>query len=231
MITDPHKTRYLNIENQQTPIWIYGDEKNPLIFFIHGHFRGFSDYIGDLPMRYLMKDYYVVAFDLPGYGKSKEINMDRVEFVKSVINQTSKSKPFVLFGGSYGGLLSIKYSLKYPERVRGIIIGGMPYYFGIRQIVSLSTKIPLVNKLRVSKILKEFEFLSKDNLAKLKVPVLLLYSRGDHQATPKMAKALQKIIPDASLSVIKGLNHGWLMHRIDQSGFLGEIEKFVKNLL
>jgi len=209
------------------PVWIYGDEEKPLIFFIHGHFRGFSEYVGDLPMRYLRKNYCVVAFDLPGYGKSRELNMARTEFIKNVVEQISSGKPFVLFGVSYGGLLTIKYYLKYPEKVKGIIIGGMPYYFGVRKIINLAKFLPFLS---FKNAVKEFSFLSKENLSVLKTPVLLLYSSKDHHATSKMGEALRIIIPNSKLFVINKYNHGWLMHRIDESGFLGELNRFIKNL-
>lgn len=167
-------------------------------------------------------------FDLPGYGKSKNINMDRIEFIKFITGRLSNNRNFVLFGVSYGGLITIRYALKYPNRVKGLIIGGMPYYFGFSKTLNL---VRFLTFLPIARIIGEFVFLNKDNLSKLKIPVLLLYSKADHHATPKMARALERLIPDSHLFVIKGLNHSWLMHRIDKSGFLEEIEKFIKGVV
>lgn len=229
MISDPHQTKYLSIDNATVPIWIYGDEKKPLIYFIHGYFRGFSDYIGDLPMRYLMKNYAIMAFDLPGFGYLKEFEKDRVTFIAEVIENTSKGRRFVLLGTSYGALLSLKYADKYPDRVKGIIIAGMPYLTGVRKIANI-TRLPIFNKLKIAEIVKEFGFLSKENLSKIKFPILLLYSSKDRQASAKMGKKLNKLIPNSELFTISKYNHGWLMHRIDESGFLRKIEIFLKSV-
>ena len=80
MISDPHTVIQLKLNNKIIPIWTYGNPNKLPIFYIHGFFRGFSDYFGDLPIRHLMKDYFIVAFDLPGFGKSKDIDMDHYTY-------------------------------------------------------------------------------------------------------------------------------------------------------
>lgn len=229
MISDEHETKYFNINHASVPVWIYGDPKKPLIYFIHGYFRGFSDYIGDLPMRYLMKNYCVIAFDLPGFGYLKEFKKDRVTFIAEVIESTSNGRRFVLFGTSYGALLTLKYAYNYPDKVKGIVIAGMPYLYGFRKILNLS-KMPLVNRIKISNIIKEFNFLNKNNLAHIKSPVLLLYSSRDRQASKKMGERINKLIPKSELFTINKNNHSWLLHRVDESGFLEVIERFIKSL-
>lgn len=229
MISDEHETKYFNIDHASVPVWIYGDPKKPLIYFIHGYFRGFSDYIGDLPMRYLMKNYCIIAFDLPGFGHLKDFEKERVSFIAGVIELTSNGRRFVLFGTSYGALLSIKYYVKYPDRVKGIIIAGMPYLIGVRKIANLM-RIPVLNKLNLSRVIKEFSFLNKENLSEINIPVLLLYSSKDRQANKRMGEKVNKLISNSELFTINKNNHSWLLHRIDESGFLGEIEKFIKSL-
>ncbi len=229
MISDPHETKYFNIDNASVPVWVYGDPKNPLIYFIHGYFRGFSEYIGDLPPRYLMKNYCVVAFDLPGFGYLKDFKKDRVTFIAEVIEATSNGRRFVLFGTSYGGLLSLKYYNKYPDKVKGIIIAGMPYFFGFRKTVNV-LRIPVANRLSISKTLSEFKYLSKDNLSKIKIPVLLYYSSKDRMASSKMGEKVLKLLPSAEIFTINKYNHKWHLHRIDETGFMNKIEGFIKSL-
>lgn len=154
--------------------------------------------------------------------------MDRVEFVKKIVEQISDKKSFVLFGVSYGGLLAIKYFLKYPDKAKGIIIGGMPYYPGFAKIAKISRYIPRLKTL--SKVLGEFDFLNEKNLMSLKIPVLLLYSTKDRLATLGMGRRISKLIPDSKLFTTNKYNHGWLLHRIDESGILKEIEKFMKEI-
>jgi pimeloyl-ACP methyl ester carboxylesterase len=230
MISDQHETEYFKIGDIDVPVWIYGDRKKPLIYFIHGYFRGFSDYFGDLPIRYLMKDYCVIAFDLPGFGYMKEVDMDRLIFMRSVIDKTNNGKKFTLFGMSYGGLLSLRFAHEFPKGINGIILGGMPYFGGIRKVIHLSHKLPILKTYTISRILKEFTFLTDSNLAKIKFPILLLYSSKDRHATLGMAKKIEKMVPNSKLFSINRNNHGWLMHRIDESGFLKEIQDFMRGL-
>lgn len=229
MISDSHETKYFNINHASVPVWIYGDPKKPLIYFIHGYFRGFSDYIGDLPMRYLMKNYCVIAFDLPGFGYLKDFKKDRVTFIAEIIEKTSNGRRFVLFGTSYGALLALKYVYNYPDKVKGIILAGMPFFYGIRKVLTFS-KVPFANKLKVSSVLSEFKFLNSDNLAHINTPVLLLYSSKDRQATKKMGEKVKRLIPKPELFTINKNNHSWLLHRVDESGFLEVIERFIKSL-
>jgi pimeloyl-ACP methyl ester carboxylesterase len=110
-----------------------------------------------------------------------------------------------------------------------LIIGGMPHIIGPKKIVNILYQVPFLKRSNTAIVIKEFGFLNKANLSKLKLPVLLLYSTGDKLATPKMAKELDKIIPNSKLVIINYLNHSWLMHRIDQSGFLNTINDFLKS--
>lgn len=229
MITDPHKTTYLTIENKKVPVWIYGDEKNLLVFFIHGYFRGFSDYVGDLPMRHMMKNYCVVAFDLPGFGLSWDLKMDRTNFVQEVISKIAKDKPYFVFGLSYGGLMGLKYALTNPPKLKGLIIGGMPYFAGFMGLIHLVHILPFLRKLRISGVIKEFSFLNRKNLTQVNVPVLLLYSSKDSQATEMMGRQIENMLPNSKLFLINKYDHSWLMHDIADSGFLKEIKEFIKN--
>ncbi len=229
MISDEKETKYLNLWGREIPIWIYGDPKNPLIYFIHGYFNGFSDYIGDLPPRHLMKNYCVIAFDLPGFGVMKDFKKDRVEYIAQIIESSSNGRKFVLFGTSYGGLLSLKYYLKYPEKTKGIIIAGMPHFFGFRKAVNV-LRFPVVNKLNISKALSEFKFINKINFSKIDIPVLLYYSSKDRMASSKMGENVLKLLPNAQIFTTNKYNHKWHLHDIRESGFLDQIEGFIKSI-
>lgn len=229
MITDEKETKYLKLWGNEIPVWIYGDPKNPLIYFIHGYFNGFSDYIGDLPPRHLMKNFCVVAFDLPGFGVMKKFKKDRVEYIAQIIESTSNGRRFVLFGTSYGALLSLKYYSRYPDKVKGIVIAGMPYFFGFRKTVNI-LRLPIINKLNISKTLKEFKFLNKNNISNINVPVLLYYSSKDRMASTKMGENVLTLFPKAQIYTIDKYNHKWHLHDIRGSGFLEKIEGFIKSL-
>lgn len=224
MIEDPHKQNLIEISGSRIPVWIYGNEKNYPIIFVHGYFRGFSDYVGDLPMRYLRKAFCVYAFDLPGFGKSKGLSMDTVGFVNEVIKKTIGKRRFTLFGVSYGGAVALKYALNFPDKVDGVIIAGTPY--GGRFSLFRFLFLPEFILPTLSRFISDFRIMNKKNLSQIKKPVLLLYGSSDVRASLGMAKNL-KVALGADLAVYDR-THGWLLHRIDESGFLRAIEKFLR---
>ncbi len=229
MISDPYKALNINIDHFKIPVWTYGNPKNPPVFFIHGFFNSFSQYVGDLPVRYLMKDYYVIAFDLPGFGHSKELDIDRLDFISEVQKQMLNNKKVVLFGVSYGGLLSIKYYFKNPKLVKGLIIAGTPVFRNIFKIYKLAALLPEYKGKKIHwKDFMEFdEILTKKNLKNINIPVLLYYNSADLVANIYMGKWINKNIKNSKLFISEKQNHSWLLHRIDKSGFLNEIKIFL----
>lgn len=231
MISDPHKEVSLIIENQKIPVWIYGNSKNPPIFFIHGFFNSFSEYVGDLPPRYLMKNYCVYSFDLPGFGKSKKLNIDKIEFINLIYKKFLKKNKVILFGISYGGLISIKYSLKYPNNVNALIIAGTPVFYKIFNIYKLSAFLPIYKNKKITfNDFKEFKILNAKYLSNLKIPTLLYYNSSDFVANIFMGNKLNSLIPNSRLFIAKNQNHSWLLHRIDKNGFLNEIDNFLSKI-
>jgi pimeloyl-ACP methyl ester carboxylesterase len=230
MISDKNKEINLFMDGIKIRVWTYGNSKNPPIFFIHGFFNSFSEYVGDLPVRYLMKNYFVVAFDLPGFGKSKYVNINRIEFIEKIRRQIIKDKKIVLFGVSYGGLISVKYYIKYPKNVNSIIIAGTPVFnriFNIYKVVGFLPKYK--NKKIYFKDFREFdETFTKEKLNEINIPVLLYYNSADFIANIFMGKWLNKNIPNSRIFIAKKQNHSWLLHRIDKNGFLNEIENFLQ---
>lgn len=229
MIKDPHVEKIIQIGDKNVPVWLYGNPKNPPIVFIHGYFRGFSDYIGDLPPRYLMKNYYVIAFDLPGFGRNKKLKFDSLDFIRRITQLTVPHERFTIFGVSYGGVLAIRFCLSYPESIKALIIAGMPQYAGIYKIIFLLLYVPKIKS--KFNFISDFIFLNDENLAKLNVPTLLFYSKKDRFGTLRMGMRLEKKIKGAKLFQIYTRTHGFLLHRINETGFLSEIEKFLGRVL
>lgn len=229
MIDDPHVEKTIQVGEESVPVWFYGNPKNPPIVFLHGYFRGFSDYVGDLPPRYLMKNYYVIAFDLPGFGKNKKLKFDSLDFMKRITELTIPQRKFTIFGVSYGGALAIRFSLSYPKSVNALIIAGTPLYSGIYKIIFLMFYILKIKS--KFNFISDLMFLNDQNLIKLNVPTLLYYSKKDRLGTLRMGELLEKKIKSAKLFQIYTRKHGYLLHRIDETGFLSEIERFMSKVV
>lgn len=228
MIEDPHIEKKIKIGNTVAPVWFYGNPTNVPILFIHGRFRGFSEYIGDLPPKYLSKTYYVCAFDLPGFGKSKDVQIASVDFVEEIINKFFHSQRVVLFGTSYGGIVAINLALKYPESVKALIIAASPLIFSFLNLIYLALYLPQFSK-RFS-FIKEFKVLNKRSLREIKIPSLLFYGTSDRLAPIFMGKRLSRILPFSKLVIVKNRTHGWFLHRIDETGIFKEINVFISTL-
>ena len=228
MISDPHKTKYIVIKGKKVPVWAYGKKSNPPILFIHGYFNSFSEYIGDLPPRYLMKNYYVIAFDLPGFGLSKNLNLSPIKFINQIQKIILNNEKTNLFGISYGGLIALKYASKNSSRVEKIIIAGTPVLSGIFSLFKFSYLLPKYKGKKIQKkIIKEFDFLNSDKLSEISNQVLLLYSYSDYISNPFMGYKLKRSLNNSSIYFTRHLNHNWLLHKIDKSGFLNQIENFL----
>jgi len=72
----------------------------------------------------------VLVPDLPGFGANPPPPEpwsvdDYVEWVKS-LSEKQNFSPFFLLGHSFGGRIAIKFAVKYPEEVKGLILCGVP---------------------------------------------------------------------------------------------------------
>jgi pimeloyl-ACP methyl ester carboxylesterase len=102
-----------------------GLENNMTVVLVHGMGdRAARDWERVIPE--LAKKYHVIAFDLPGFGRSSKGNnlyspAQYAAFIKWVVDQYAR-KPFVLIGHSMGGALALKYASLYPEHLHRLIL-------------------------------------------------------------------------------------------------------------
>lgn len=100
---------------------------------MHGLSASLFDWL-DLQPALAQADYAAYALDLPGHGQSSgparlaDYNAQRVFgcFV-DWIESLSLAVPLILVGHSLGGYLSLEYTLRFPERVRALVLAD-PFY-------------------------------------------------------------------------------------------------------
>jgi len=108
-----------------------GSKEKPLMLFLHG-FPEFW-YVWKYQLPEFGKDYYAVAIDMIGYGKSdkptavdkyssKELSKHIKEVVKELGYQSC-----VLVGHDWGGLVSFGTAADYPEVVKRMILLNCPH--------------------------------------------------------------------------------------------------------
>jgi pimeloyl-ACP methyl ester carboxylesterase len=89
--------------------------------------------IWDEQFQVLAKNYRVVRYDRRGYGKSSDpqTKYSHIDDLNQVFTQLNIAKA-IIFGMSSGGRLAIDFTLKYPDKVKGLVlvgavVGGLGY--------------------------------------------------------------------------------------------------------
>jgi 2-hydroxy-6-oxonona-2,4-dienedioate hydrolase len=103
------------------------------VIFLHGVAASLHDWESLLPA-VVEAGYRGFAPDLPGHGESEKPE-DPDAYTAKHVEQTMEEwlddlkdrPPYILIGHSFGGYLSLRYALCYPERVRALVLID-PYY-------------------------------------------------------------------------------------------------------
>ncbi|MFH1582158.1 MAG: alpha/beta hydrolase [bacterium] len=190
--------------------------RGPAILVLHG-WEGSSDSWLEVQNMLSKQGYAVLVLDFPGFGKSVPPNKpwsvgDYTEFLHSFIGKVEKrekefNSPFFLLGHSFGGRISIKFCLKYPEKVKKLILCDSA---GIRQnydfkgfLIFLTARIG--NALFTPKIMVRF----KDSIRNLFYK--LIRNRDYVKAKGVMKETIQKVLEEDLLPKLKNIKHKTLI--------------------
>lgn len=108
--------------------FVQAGQGSQVVVFLHGLFGSTEHWTGT--MEHLAEDYRSIAIQLPFDRKGDRRNhgvrsiAELTEMVDRSLAAAKVDHPVVLVGNSLGGLLSIDYALKYPERVCGLVLAG-----------------------------------------------------------------------------------------------------------
>lgn len=102
-----------------------GNPENPAVILVHG-LGDEASTIWESTIDLLKNDYFVVTFDLPGFGQSSKANelyspLNYAKFIHYVA-QTYVKKSFHLVGHSMGGAIALKYTSMYPSDVTSLVL-------------------------------------------------------------------------------------------------------------
>lgn len=192
--------------------------------------------------RPLLRQYRLVAVDLPGHGESGPKTgplpmRTMIDALGAVIDRTSPTAPVILVGNSMGGWVSMLYAVEHPTRVAKLILenaSGMDWDLShvpvfpkdraeslklLRMVHGPAAPLPahvLDAMVRVAPTLPQARVLQQPDieqwlvdgrLAKLTMPVTLLWGRQDGLLPQKYAETLASRIPRAQLEMIDGAAH------------------------
>lgn len=122
---------YVNIRNNSLKIWTLSanrDSTNTPIVLVHGFCGAVGLWIHNIDELSDSRPFY--AFDLLGFGRSSRplFSSDPIvaetQFIESIEDWRKELnlQEFILLGHSFGGYLATAYAIKYPNRVKGLIL-------------------------------------------------------------------------------------------------------------
>lgn len=148
------------IFNSKVFVQTIGDKEKEPIVFIHGLGDEASTIWKD-SIEKLKNDYYIITFDLPGFGKSTKANNEYTPykyslFIDYIVTQYL-NKPFLLVGHSMGAALILKYTYLYPKKVKRLFL------IDAAGILHKDTYSKFIVKMGLSEIfsLKSFEIVNE----------------------------------------------------------------------
>lgn len=187
------------------------------------------------------QEYRVFVPDLPGFGKNPPPTKpwtisDYAEWAKDFCEKNGLSQ-FFLLGHSFGGSVATKFSVKYPEKVRKLILvdsagirrkrlkkeiqkkiahflnkfSFLPFYNLVRKI-AYKTLFRRSDYLLTEGVMKE-TYLNvirediSDSFSNISVPVLLVWGKKDKITPLQHAYFMKEKIPGAKLEIIPNVKH------------------------
>lgn len=220
-----------------TYIRIKGEKKSPIIVFCHGNEANMTRNDNQDKIKFLAKaGYEVFALDYRGFGKSsgepdeKGLYSDVNSFI-SYLNTQYKipDSKIVLWGHSMGSAVVIEVASK--REFKGVIAEGA--FTGIEDMrdfrISHKRNGNFMHVFVRDYIFKRLpitqKFASKDKIAKIKSPMLIIHAVNDEMIPVEMGKKLAKLKPDAQTYFSKTGKHcdyGWQDKPILE--FLGKLD-------
>ncbi len=113
----------------KSPIHLkYAGNKNaPAILFIHGSpgsWNAWAEYLNDPELR---KNAFMIAVDRPGFGDSKDGTSGKslkkqARLIMEAVNQFTPDREFIVVGHSYGGPVTLRIGIDYPQNVASMLL-------------------------------------------------------------------------------------------------------------
>ena len=116
--------------NGKAHVFTAGPEAAPTVVLVHGlGDKAARDWDGLIAV--LARDYRVVAFDLPGFGRSSKGNEfyspeKYAAFLHYLVEEHIHTRPFSLVGHSMGGAIALRYAARYPQDVTALVLVDVP---------------------------------------------------------------------------------------------------------
>jgi pimeloyl-ACP methyl ester carboxylesterase len=103
------------------------------VVMLHGNGSMIQDFECSGLIDFVAKDHRVIVFDRPGFGHSDRPRGTvwtpdaQAELIEGALSKIGVSKAIIL-GHSWGASVAVAFALKYPARVRGLVLASGYYY-------------------------------------------------------------------------------------------------------
>jgi len=205
-----------------------------------------SEEIWSNQLEMLQENYQVIIFNKPGCGRS-EINMETltldmiVHNILTVLDTLNIKSDLTVIGYSFGGILAQLLCLKYPQKVKSLIIAcSTPYASKNRtelsslieelsnnqQFQEIFSNVDLKNLRPYYQISNGFNVWA--DLEKITVPTLILAGQKDRYMKPVYSEAINQAIPQSQYQEIEGAGHLPLLTH--SANFNNKVSDFLSSL-
>lgn len=160
---------------------VKGNQNGETIFFIHGG-PGMSDCRGDeAAFSELKDDYQLVFMDNRGSGRSDTVPpYTHEQWIADIdaLREHLGIEKIIILGGSYGGFLTLEYTLQYPERVKAVILrdtaaNNEHHHLSVEK--ALDSQLPGIDESMLKRLF-EGEVRSNDEFREMIKAILPLYT-------------------------------------------------------
>jgi len=223
-----------NIESLKTEVNGYQAHylkagSGPPVVLIHGGASDSRDWIET--MKELGGEHTFYALDMIGYGQSEKRERGYYlhefgDFLTGFIEKLKLDRP-ALVGHSLGGRFCLDVAIKYPEKVRKLVLidttglGKMSVYgnvlqlffWGLRKVLRQPQPYPNFLMKKGEKFHRSYD----EDLRRLTIPTLLVWKQYDPYLPASIARKAERLMPNAKLAVLEGYGHA--PHQKDSKAF------------
>lgn len=107
-----------------------GPKNAPTVVLVHG-LGDKAAHDWDSLTRVLSREFRVIRFDLPGFGRSSKANAaytpdNYASLIRYLVERHIRAEPFLLIGHSMGGAIAMRYAARYSQSVSGLVLIDVP---------------------------------------------------------------------------------------------------------
>lgn len=208
----------------------------PQVLALHGWRKDHTD------LARVVEGFNALTLDLPGFGTSPAPSSvwggaDYASGLESILNEFES--PPVVFGHSFGGRVAVNMAALYPERVRAVVLAGVPLIrkSGTKRppvayrAAKLANRVGLLSDQRMEAerrkrgsadynaatgivrdiFVKVVNESYEQQLRSIVCPAELVWGENDTEASLRQAEQALEILTNAKLTVVPGGSH-WIVN-------------------